>query len=242
VTETKSWLKGRAWDIRDVWVDLTHDIETSVDCFLRERDVSWDDLNNLKYDPNYKNIDAALKSSGYDQNYQPFQTVEEAQNYEQLQRKYALYHYYNKQKGVLITTVNFQHVIRVTANPFFHGQLPISFLVDHKNLQQIYGRGECEILENTKYERNVTRNQFIDYVRASNTIALAVGENAGYQNADLINGIMQVWNFTGSLNDSQLIKPPGMDSGLIQLDGMLQDDATWQTGIDNNSLAAFHRD
>jgi len=235
--QTKSWLKGRAWDIRDVWMAPVHRIEEAPDCFIQERDMTYDQIKQLENDPNYRNIEEALKNPYNGNISEPFQTTEELYNGESFQNKYRKMSYYNIEKGILIETINFNVVIRETANPYPHGELPISFLTDHKRLNEIYGTGECEILESTKFERNTTRNQIVDFVRGSNTYALAVGGGVALDSTSLVSGINQLWSFDGDISGAQYLKPPAMDGGLIQLDELQRNDATWMTGIDNNSLA-----
>lgn len=241
VIQERSWLRGKCLDIRDVWVDPVPDIEDADDCYIRERDVSFDFLDGLRNNPNYYNIDAAIQSGvGTAPTQMPFQTTEEAQRSTNQSKKYTLWHYYNKRKGVYIVSVGAtpgKNIIRMGANPFPDGELPIIPAVDHRVFSSMYGDGECSLLETTKYERNVTRNQMLDYVRSSNTTAFAVGKGAAFEGTDMVSGIMQIWNFDGNLRDSQIIKPPPMDSGLPVLDGIFRDDATWITGIDNNALA-----
>jgi len=237
VEETRSWLTGRAYDIRDVWIAPVHELDEAPDCFVRERDLTYDQIKQLENDPNYKNIEEALLQPDPDSIPEPFTTNEEQHNGENMPKKYTKMSYFNKEKGILIETINLTTIIREGANPYPHGELPISFLVDHKRLHEIYGRGECEMLENTKFERNVTRNQITDYVRSSNTTAFAVGGSASLESTELVNGITQIWNFNSDIGDAQYLKPPGMDGGLLKLDELQQADATWITGIDNNALA-----
>lgn len=241
--QTKSWLKGFAWDLRFCWIDSVNNINLASDCFLQEVDLSKDQIEALKYDPNYNSdaVEAYIKQYGGlegDQDsirYNDFVTKEE--EHDVMNTKYSLMHYYNKDKGIYIVTDHqFQYILREGVNPYPHGELPISVLVDHKNYKSLYGRGECELLENTKYERNTIRNQLIDYVRESNTINFAVGENVQLEDMELINGVVRQINFTGNIGDAQYIKPPTMDSGLWNMDNMLAQDATWITGIDNNAL------
>jgi hypothetical protein len=237
-TTEKSWLKGFALDIRDVYVDPVYDIEVASDCFILERDISKEKLDNFRFDPNFKNIDEAIKiGTTEDKNLKPFTTEEEAQRGTNLEKeKFTLYHYYNKEKGLYIVTVENLVVIREGVTPFAHGELPISVLIDHKNPRQIYGRGECELLETTKYERNAIRNQILDTARRSNDIRLALGNKAAVNDIGYIDDTTQVIDFDGDMNQFQYLKQPPQDSSLFNVDSQLQNDATWQTGIDNNAL------
>lgn len=243
-TITKSWLKGKALDIRDVWCDPVPDIEEAQDCFIRETEVSEEMLKGLLEDPNYdhEEVERMLYTSAKRGDHSgqravyTFQTKEELED--TTQEKYYLLHYYNREKGLYyVTDDNFSFILRKGVNPYPHGQLPISILIDSPNYQELYGKGECELLENTKYERNTIRNQIIDYARESNTLNFAVGENVAFEDSELLSGVMRVWNFQGNLGNTQFLKPPSQDSGLFNIDSLLRDDATWITGIDNNSLA-----
>lgn len=241
--QTKSWLRGFTWDIRYVWVDPVEHIDLAVDCFLQETDLSREQVENLKYDPNF-NADAV---QAYIDNYEATQGDQASLRYEEFitedeehdvdNKKFSLIHYYNKEKGIYIVTDHkFTHILREGVNPYPHGELPISVINDHKNYKSIYGRGECELLESTKYERNTIRNQIIDHVRESNTINVALGEGVQLEDMELINGVVRHMNYTGDMSQYQYLKPPSMDSGLWNVDNMLQQDATWITGIDNNAL------
>jgi hypothetical protein len=167
--------------------------------------------------------------------YEVFQTEQEIFNVEN--EKLALMHYYNKRLGIyIVTDQDFKFVFRYGANPYPHGELPISIEVDHTNYRSIYGRGECELLESTKYERNMIRNQFLDSVRFSNTINIAIGGGLTFEDQEMIGGVARIWNFQGDLGQMQFLKPPQADSGLAQVEELLSRDATWITGIDNNAL------
>jgi hypothetical protein len=237
-TTEKSWLKGFALDIRDVYVDPVHSIEVASDCFILERDVSRERLDNFRFDPNFKNIDQALKIGTIeDKNLKPFITEEEEARGNNIEKeKYTLYHYYNKEKGLYIVTVENIVVIREGVTPFAHGELPISVLVDHEIPRQIYGRGECQLLESTKYERNAIRNQIIDTARRSNDIRLAVGAKTAFNDIGYVDDTTQVIEFEGDMSQFQYLKQPPQDNSLFNVDNQLQNDATWQTGIDNNAL------
>lgn len=244
VVSVKTILRGVALDIRDVWIDPVYDIDLASYCFIRQTDVSEDALLNLKNDPNFDKdeIDAMLAQ----QNPRPhnewgdhggytFTTRQE--RLDNVSKKYVLYHFFHKEKGIyIVVDETFTYILREGANPYPHGQLPISILVDHKRYREMYGRGECELLESTKYERNVVRNQIISYVRESNTMNFAVGSGVSFQKSEMLSGVMRMWNFKGNLTEAQFLKPQPMDNGLWNLDSMLQADATWITGIDNNSL------
>lgn len=244
VTEVRSWIGGKALDIRNVWVDAVPDIEEAQDCFILQEHVSEDELVAMKSDPNYDadQIDALIFKHGprpmgsSTTVSRPFQTEEEETD--STEGTYSLFHYYNKRKGLyIVTDDSFSFILRNGVLPFPHGELPISPLVDHPNYMSLYGYGECEMLENTKYERNTIRNQIIDYARASNTMNFAVGQNVAFEDSELVSGVMKLWNFNGDLGNSQFIKPPSMDSALFNVEEMLKTDATWITGIDVNSLA-----
>jgi len=242
VTETKSWIAGKMIDLRNVWIDPVADIEDAKYCFILENNLSRDQIASLKEDPNFNKeaVDKLLERTPQLQNtaansLRPFLTDKEMND--NVPNKYALMHYYDKDKGMYIVTDDtFSIVLREGPNPFPHGELPISFLVDHPKYMEMYGRGECEMLESTKYERNTTRNQIIDSARASNTINFAVGQGVSFEQSELISGVMRIWNFNGNLNDAQFIKPPSQDSNLYNVDNILKGDATWITGIDVNSL------
>lgn len=245
IQETKTYLKGMALDIRDWWIDPVYSINVAEDCFIRERDVSFDYLLQLTHDPNY-NKDAILEflytKNGQGQtttntrnSYEVFQTEQEAWSYNN--EKFSLMHYYSKRLGVyIVTDEDFKFEFRYGANPYPHGELPLAIEVDHTNYRSIYGRGECELLESTKYERNMIRNQFLDSVRFSNTINIAIGGGLTFEDQEMIGGVARIWNFQGDLGQMQFLKPPQADSGLAQVEEMLSRDATWITGIDNNSL------
>lgn len=241
---TMSWIGGYAPDPRDVWVDPVPNIADIGDCFVREKDMSYDAVDNLRNDPNFdaEAIDAFLQYSsptiGGTQAVtdEVFQTREETKSYSN--EKYTIMHYYNEEKGVYIVTDNeFRYILREGVIPFAHGQIPISMLRDHVRPQELYGEGEPKLLENTKYERNTVRNQMIDSARASNMRTLAVGENVTFQNSEMISSVMRVMNFAGNLKEAQWLNPAPQDNSLNNLDSLLRDDATWITGTDNNALA-----
>ena len=245
ITETKSWLGGNALDIRDVWVDPVYSIEVAEDCFVRQRDVSFDEVQQLTNDPNFDR-DAILSflqtrqghadvTNSNTNTWYAFLTETEAYSYNN--EKFALMHYFNARLGLyIVTDEDFKFIFRYGANPYPHGQLPISVLQDHKNYRSIYGRGECELLESTKYERNMIRNQFLDSVRFSNTINMAVGSDMTFEDQELVGGVARVWNFRGDIRQMQYLQAPKQDGGLTEAEEILKNDATWLTGIDNNSL------
>lgn len=245
VTETKSWLGGNSLDIRDVWVDPVYSIEVAEDCFFRQRDVSFDEIQQLTNDPNF-NRDALLSflqtrqghadvTNSNINTWYAFLTETEAYSYNN--EKFALMHYFNARLGLyIVTDEDFKFIFRYGSNPYPHGQLPLSVIQDHKNYRSIYGRGECELLESTKFERNMIRNQFLDSVRFSNTVNMAVGSDITFEDQELVGGVARVWNFRGDIRQMQYLQAPKQDGGLTEAENILKDDATWLTGIDNNSL------
>lgn len=240
---TKSWLGGYMLDLRDVWIDTVSDINRANDCFILERGLSDEALENLKKDPNF-NADAidvllakaTTQKRGQTANGgQVFTTDEELQD--NTDCKYNLMHYYHKEKGMyVVSDDNFDVIIREGVNPYPHGKLPITLLVDHRNLYSIYGYGECELLESTKYERNEIRNQILDGTRISNTMNLLVGENAAFLDNEMVGGIMNIWNVEGNSNDAKFLQSPSPNAAIFNVDEILKHDGTWITGIDNNSL------
>lgn len=246
ITETRSYLKGVALDIRDWWIDPVYSVNVAEDCFIRERDVSYDTLlQRGLHDPNY-NKDAVLSflyahqgqanTQSMTRNAQQVFTTE-METTARDNQKFSLMHYYNKRTGqYIVTDDEFQYVFRCGANPYPHGELPIAIEVDHTNYRSIYGRGECELLESTKYERNMIRNQFLDSVRFSNTVNIMVGGGVTFEDQEMIGGVARIWNFQGDAGQIQMMKPPSADSGLAAMEELLSRDATWITGVDNNAL------
>lgn len=242
ITE-QSWLYGFAPDPRSVWIDPVPDIEDAADCFIEEKDLSYDDIENLKNDPNFDADAVDMMLTQTSMNYQDtnsqatFTTREE--NKAGDNPKYSLMHYYNCQKGMYIVTDHqFRYILREGVNPYPHGELPISIMVDHPRMQELYGDGECKLLENTKYERNTIRNQMLDSARASNMRNLAIGEGLTFMNNEQVQGVGMIWNFAGDLDRNMKdISQAPQDSSLANMDSLLQNDATWLTGVDNNSLA-----
>lgn len=243
VTEKRSWLRGKTLDIRDVWVTPASDIDDVKACFIRE-ELTVEQIKGLKEDPNYNvdEIDRLLSTSrksprgtaAQSQTYS-FQTNEELGDvYDQV---IIVMHYYNEEKGIyIVTDENFKYMLREGVNPYPHGQIPLTLLIDHPKYQELYGKGECELLQSTKYERNMIRNQIIDYARSSNVFNLVIGEDAVFEGAEMVNGVAQIWNVSGNAGNTNFMKPPSQDGGLYRVEEMLKDDCTWMTGIDNNSL------
>jgi len=248
VTETKSWLHGYALDIRDVWVDPVPNIEDAADCFIREPNQSIENIKALLDDPNYNHeaVEQFLVEGSYDPASirsdvnQTFQTDEEAQT--ATSDKFTLFHYYNKEKGIYVVLGSgtggfFPRPLREGPSPFPHGQLPISVLVDTPNYQELYGTGECELLEQIKYERNTVRNQLLDLARETGTNDLIVGEDVSFQDSELLSGVLRVWNATGNIGNTQFLQKPVQSTGLQNMEELLRQDATWVTGVDVNALA-----
>jgi hypothetical protein len=233
---TRSWIQGKMIDIRNFWIDGVHNQDDAVDCFEVEVDISKEALENLKNNPNYKNIDEALKSQGMSQTMRSkvFYVKGENTN-EEDNPKYSLWHYYNKEKGVYVVSVDLQVIIREGVNPCPTGGLPYVILVDEPKYMSIYGRGMHEQLESAKYEMNVVTNQIIDLVRESSTNTLLLGENSAVEDANIVNGIGRILNISGG-DDYQWSTPPSSDKGLFNLRTLLQSDATMITGVDAYSI------
>lgn len=251
VTQTRSWLRGRVLDIRDVWIDPVQDIEDAVDCFIRMPFYTADTLQGLLEDPNYDHeavkefvvwgADQENASRRNDSSY-TFLTREEL--IDTTRGKYTLFEYYNKEKGMYIVLGGmggefFPKPLRKGVNPYPHGELPISLMIDHPRPEELYGIGECELLEGTKYERNSLRNQMLDKVRTSNTDNLLVGDTVSFEDSELIEGITRVFNVSGDINQAKYLQSPGMDSGLMNMEELFRGDGTWITGIDVNAIAGY---
>jgi hypothetical protein len=237
-TIKRSWIQGKMIDIRNFWIDPVHNQDDAVDCFEAEVDVSREKLENLRNNPNYKNIDEALKAEPLSEEVRSrvFFTREEEYTTVPLKNpKYTLWHYYNKEKGVYVVSVNLQVTIREGVNPCPTGGLPYIILVDEPKYMSLYGRGMHEQLESAKYELNVTTNQIIDLIRESSTNTLLLGENAAIEDAEIVNGIGRVLNITGG-DEFQWSTPPASDKGLFNLRNALQQDSSMITGIDAYSV------
>lgn len=243
-TVIQSYIEGHSLDIRDVWFDPVPDWKDAQYVFWIQRGLLYEDIEALKLDPNYdaEAIDCLLDEmstnnrSTTTNGSRPFTTLEEEQDSTKM--KYDLMHFVHKKKGIyIVSDCTFQHIIRNGVSPYPHRELPITMLVDHRDLFSMYGYGECRLLRSTKYERNEIRNQILDGVRIGNTMNLLVGESVSFEGNETIGGIMNVWNVKGNSNDAKFLQSPQINSGLFNVDTMLQSDATWLTSIDVNSLA-----
>lgn len=243
VTTVRTWMGGYPLDIRDVYLDPVSRIDDAKWVFIRERNVSYDQVVQLLDDPNYnkEQVQALINSISPDNGNTEYLIEDFVTTEEQLglrTNKFSLMHYYNKEKGMyIVTDEQFQFILREGVNPYPHGELPVSLCVEHLRPLELYGIGDCELLESTKYERNQVRNQIVDYVRESNTMNFAIGDGVTFEDSEMVSSVMRVWNFNGNLGSAQFLKPPAQDGGLLNLEQIFSTDGTWITGIDVNSLA-----
>ena len=233
----RSWIQGRMVDIRNCWFDPVPNQDDIVDCFEAEVDISKDRLEALKNDPNYKNIEQALKSQPVSEAIRSkvfFTTEETGVQIQKENPKFVIWHYYNKEKGVFIQTVNFDTIIRESVNPCPTGGIPYVILVDEPKYMSLYGRGVNEQLETSKYELNVTTNQLVDLVRESSTNTLLLGDDASIDDNQIVNGIGRVLSIDGE--NYNWSTPPQSNKGLEGLRNIMQSDATMAIGIDAYSV------
>ena len=236
-TITRSWIQGKMIDIRNIWFDPVHNQDDIVDCFELEVDISRSELEALKGDPNYKNIEEALKLQSINDELRGkafFVNEENRQNTQIEDPKFAIFGYYNRVKGIYIQTINFQTIIREGVNPCPTGKIPFVILVDEPKYMSLYGRGMNEQLESAKYELNVITNQLVDLVRESSTNTLLLGGDASIDDNQIVNGIGRILSIDGE--SFQWSTPPQSDKGLGNLRSIMQQDATMITGIDAYSV------
>jgi len=81
------------------------------------------------------------------------------------------------------------------------------------------------------------RNQMLDHARESNTLDLIVGPEVSFEDSEMLSGVMRVWNATGDITNKQFLQKPTQNSGLMNQEELLRQDATWVTGVDVNALA-----
>lgn len=244
VVQKLSIIKGKPIDVRNFWIDAVHNYDDAVDCFELERDVSEETLESLRHNPNYKNIDEALKvatptyptlltTAGVDT---VFKLKEENSYRFIMTKKYDFFNYYNKKKGVYIVTVNNQVIIRESVNPTPTGGLPYVPWVDESKYMTIYGRGVPEQVESQKYECNVFVNQFIDLLRESSTNTLLLGNGVTMDDAELRSGVGRIINVSGDMNQVKWSTPPMSDKGTTAAYDRLMEQAMWISGVDVRAI------
>jgi hypothetical protein len=67
--------------------------------------------------------------------------------------------------GRVITMANRRAILRVSPNPFDHGEKPFARIVDHLAEHEFYGVGEIEVIEGLVDLRNVIANSRVDNLR-----------------------------------------------------------------------------
>jgi hypothetical protein len=230
-----SWIEGKPIDIRDIWVDPVRRFDDAVDIFERERDVGRDVLENLKNDPNYKNIEEALKVSSAEQQ-ETFRTPEEKGVSQRSvggeSDKFDLYHYVNQRKGIYIVSVNMEVIIREGVNPCPSGDLGYVPWVDEANYESIYGLGIPEQLETFKYEINYTSNQLMDVIRQTSSNYIALFNEASIDSSELVSGVGTILNIDADPGNFQWQSPPPTDKGLGNVISFLENQVVQATGID----------
>lgn len=235
----KNWIATRAVDPRNFWHDNVHNWEDATDCFERREDIDEETLKSLKSNPAYKNIDEALKSHEEGQENargKPFFTENERtqKNSQQERKKFTIWRYTNKIKGVYIESVDFNVLIRESVNPNPDGSLGYEPWVDEDKPLSVTGIGIPEQVESQKYQANELVNQILDLVRATSTNYLIVGKDTAVEENETDSGILKVLNVDGG--NFQFATPPQSDKGLINILNSIMEQATWITGVDVRSI------
>ena len=93
---------------------------------------------------------------------------------------------YHTLDGRLITVMNGTAVIRVSENPYWHGEKPYSIFPDYIQEGEFWGMGEIEAIEGLQDLVNAIYNQRIDNVRLSMDSMFGVNVKALEDERDLV--------------------------------------------------------
>lgn len=88
--------------------------------------------------------------------------------------------------GRLITVLNRAYIVRVTENPFFHGEYPYVDFPDYLQEGEFWGMGEIEAIEGLQDLLNALVNQRVDNVRLTMDAMFAVNAQALEDERDLV--------------------------------------------------------
>lgn len=146
------------------------------------------------------------------------------------------------------TILNQRAIVRVSPNPYDHGEMPFVRIVDHLNPHEFWGTGEIEHLEGIQDALNATWNQRIDNVRLVTNAMFLVDEDAVTDTRELRSrpgGVVRVHNKNGYPLDQVIQR---VDFGSItseayteaaELERMaekISGVSAYQTGADSPSL------
>ena len=184
----------KALDPRNVYLDdRTIDFNDDNDQIFIDY-ITPEQLESLKLDPNFKNLD---KVNTYTKQDQAFFTSEE--RWKQNDQVIEFMHYFNKWADRHIILANRQIEVKRTPLPYAHKELPIVPRQYWYNPLTKHWRGLCEALLSFKSNINQLQEMIMDWIRRSNNSMFVISnwltfdwDNFGFNNT-LIKSNWPVW-------------------------------------------------
>lgn len=168
-------------DIRDFYIDnRVTDFNKATDCIHRIT-MPIDQFEQLKFNPNYKNIEQITGGYG-EMDRRVFRTKEESYTKE---NNVEILTYYNRLKDRQISIANRQIIIRDTEllNPTH--ELPFAVRQLMHNNFSIYGNGFCEAVAQFKHKYNVLDETIVEALKRSNNQEIFIGNGLSVQNNEV---------------------------------------------------------
>lgn len=118
-------------------------------------------LEEIKNNPNYKNVDKLEKSTEPDTYMDKSFRYVTTPEYDSHKKLIEILEYWEEDR--LIVLANRTVVLRDTPNPFWHKQIPFVELDDYRDPHKLYGQSELSVIDPLQREINSIRNQRRDY-------------------------------------------------------------------------------
>lgn len=149
--------------------------------------------------------------------------------------------------GRLITMANRKAILRVTENPYDHGQKPFVRIVDQLVEGEFWGIGEIEPLEGLQDELNAITNQRIDNLRLVLNRMFGVNETAMADMDELESRPGGIVRITGDRIPQEVIYPIEFSdvtgsayeetNNILDLGERVSATSAYQTGVSSDTLA-----
>lgn len=213
-------------DPMDLYIDpdATGDSSTWKFCIHRKTV----ELEELKENPNYKNVNK-IKQASYADQYMDNSRYQTAPPKDKHKDLVEILEYWEEDR--LIVVANRGIVLRDDPNPYNHKRIPFVDLDDYRDPHRLYGHSELSVIDPLQREINSIRNQRRDYDNlALNPVVLMVpGTLRNPNSAVMAPG--NIWNVT-DLNSMDVLQLPLLQGVSSEIEERTAEDIRRTVAID----------
>jgi hypothetical protein len=221
----------RNLDVRNVWIDdRAKNMEEANDAIVDEY-VSMDQIEIMKNDPNYRNLQYVTPKYAYANDGRSFQAITEMPSATKFVKRSL---YWNEQDDEFVEVMNDSIVVRNHPIPNATHTVPLVARQYGRNLFAIPGYGLCEALAMFHSEINILRELLMDAIKRSNQEAIFIGGGLTFDSQGYFGYDNQIYSFTGGplAGNFQQVTGSAPNQAIFTYLQQLYKDIAVYTGID----------